>query len=571
MTDATPAHSSGNASLRATVVVVGAGPVGLALANELGWRNVDCLIVDAGDGTVTFPAGENIFSRTMEHLRRWGIAERARRLGWPPPDYQGGVVFATRATGHVLARFGRDTPSIAGLFAAASPEPPLMQAKFVFDPFLREAATTYGSVRLRYGFEVVGIDQDDDGVTVTGIDIGSGRTVPVRASYVAACDGGRSFVRGHLGVSFEGEFAQGHNYAVFFRAPQLLPLLIDAGIGPASQIQTVASPRRPYLTVVDGRELWRCSVYLGADDTEPDPYDVIREAVGVDLPVEVIRAQPWSGHRVVADRYQVGRVFLAGDAAHLRWPKGGFGANTGIGDAVDLGWKLAAVTSGWGGEALLASYELERRPIAVRNGDWAAENWEADNQIPSGPLLEEETTAGEAARREAAALVEKFRRKEYATVGVQLGYRYDGSPICVPDAADAPPDRSDVYVPSTCAGCRAPHAWLADGTSTLDHFGRGFTLVRTVPRVDSEPLELAAATRGVPLSVLDIDSPVVAELYEEPLVLVRPDGHVAWRGRSLPEDVAGLVDIVRGAARASPGPSALDGGCSYEVEKGKVS
>jgi hypothetical protein len=358
---------------------------------------------------------------------------------------------------------------------------------------------------------------------------------------------------------------------VFFRAPQLLPLLIEAGIGPASQIQTVASPRRPYLTVVDGRELWRCSVYLGPDDAVPDPYDVIREAVGVDLPVEVIQAQPWSGHRVVAERYRVGRVFLAGDAAHLRWPKGGFGANTGIGDAVDLGWKLAAVTSGWGGEALLDSYELERRPIAVRNGDWAAENWEADNQIPCGPLLEEESAAGEVARREAAELVEKLRRKEYATVGVQLGYRYDGSPICLPDAASPPPDRSDIYVPSTCAGCRAPHAWLADGTSTLDHFGRGFTLVRTMPHLDSAALELAAATRGVPLNVLDIDNPVVAELYEEPLVLVRPDGHVAWRGPNLAEDVGRLIDLVRGAAAPSPDPSPLDGSYSYQVEKGNVS
>ncbi|MCY1238364.1 3-(3-hydroxy-phenyl)propionate/3-hydroxycinnamic acid hydroxylase [compost metagenome] len=265
------------------------------------------------------------------------------------------------------------------------------------------------------------------------------------------------------------------------------------------------------------------------------------------MEIEVIRAQPWSGHRVVAQRYREGRVFLLGDAAHLRWPKGGFGANTGVGDAVDLGWKLSAVLNGWGGSGLLDSYEAERRPIAVRNVNEAANNRVLDGRIAADGLLDDASEQGEAARREAENRIHALRLREFSTQGVQLGYRYRQSPLCVSDGSLEPPDDHMVYQPSTWPGSRAPHAWLEDGRSTLDLFGRSFVLLRFDGSAQATPFQAAAEQRGVPFCEVPLASSSIASLYERRYVLVRPDGHVAWRGDELPVDALVVIDRVRGA------------------------
>ena len=252
---------------------------------------------------------------------------------------------------------------------------------------------------------------------------------------------------------------------------------------------------------------------------------------------------------MVARHYGAGRVFLLGDAAHLRWPKGGFGANTGIGDAVDLGWKISAVLEGWGGSELLGSYEAERRPIAVRNVNEASNNRVLDALIKPEPLLDDDSTEAAARRAEVGNLIHAVRLREFRSQGIQLGYRYRQSPICVDDGTLEPPDDHMVYQPSTWPGCRAPHAWVAEGRSTLDLFGRGFVLVRTDPDVPVSGLLDAAAERSVPLHEVTLETPEICRLYEMPLVLVRPDGHVAWRGAVAPEgsDALALIDRVRGA------------------------
>jgi hypothetical protein len=267
----------------------------------------------------------------------------------------------------------------------------------------------------------------------------------------------------------------------------------------------------------------------------------------------------------VARTYREGRVFLAGDAAHLLWPKGGFGANTGIGDAVDLGWKLAATLQGWGGPALLDSYEKERRPVAVRNVTEASSNWRADARLVPDPVLDRMDAEGERLRRELGEEIRRSRAKEFRCTGVQLGYRYSDSPICVPDGSPEPPDEPDEYVPSTWPGCRAPHVWLPDGSSVLDHFGRGFTLVVS-GSADPTPLVQAAPRCDVPLTVLRLADPAAAELYERPLVLVRPDGHVGWRGRKAPADPVAVLDMLRGAT--FPPPDAQAPGAAQTVSAG---
>ena len=537
----------GNESARTDrVLIIGAGPVGLSLAVELGWRGVPVTLVDEGDGSVLFPAGEAIFSRTMEHLRRWGCAEEARTDSAPPADYPHRIAFTTTVTGHVLTSFDYGvTNRSPGEYGPLTPEGPAFLSKFSFVPLLARTAAVQAGVEIRYGTRLETFDQTEHGVRAVVRDVGSGAVAELTAAYLVGCDGGRSGVRRALGIDLDGAFAQGRNFAVHFRAPQLLALLQERAGGAAAQIQTLSSERRPYITVVDGVEEWRLSVYLDEDPGAGDAVKWVHEAVGAPIEVEILAAQPWSGHRVVARSYRDGRVFLAGDAAHLLWPKGGFGANTGIGDAVDLGWKLAATLQGWGGPALLDSYEAERRPIAVRNVTEASSNWTSDALLVPDPVLDRDDDDGARARSAMAENIRRWRGREFRSIGVQLGYRYAGSPICVPDGSPEPPDEPDHYRPTTWPGCRAPHAWLPDGSSVLDHFGRGFVLVAAGP-VDPSALVRAADERGVPLSVLRLDDADAARLYERRLVLVRPDGHVGWRGEEIPADPAAVLDRLCG-------------------------
>lgn len=531
---------------RTPVLIVGAGPVGLALACELGWRGIGCTVIEQGNGVVSFPAGEAIFVRTMEHLRRWGIASRVAQSPFPA-DYPRNVVFLTRILGCEVARFER--PSNAQALARAgalSPEAHMWCPKMFFDPLLAGFAQAQPSVELRYGVTLSDFEQAAEGVTVRTKDA-DGAAMTVHARYLVGCDGGRSLVRRQLGIEFEGSFAEGHNFSIYFRAPGLLQRQPH---GLASQYLTLASRHRSSLAAVDGNALWRLSLYVEPGEVDGiDPVACIHDAFGGPVEVEILKAQPWSGHRVVARSYRQDRVFLAGDAAHMLWPKGGFGANTGIGDAVDLGWKLAATLQGWGGPRLLDSYEAERRPIAARNVQEAASNREADGLLPAGSELEEDSARGHAARETAGRQIRETRWKEWNTVGLQLGYRYAASPVVIKDGTPEPPDCPTAYVPTTWPGVRAPHAWIGAGLSTLDVFGQGFVLAHGGHH-DVQPLLAAAAAAGVPMRALLLPESARA-LYETGFVLVRPDGHVAWRNDQLPHDWPAIVAHVTGHASST--------------------
>jgi hypothetical protein len=305
------------------------------------------------------------------------------------------------------------------------------------------------------------------------------------------------------------------------------------------------------IAAVDGRDLWRLNIRNVKQeqiDTLNAP-EKLRHALGENIPSELLDVRPWTGHCVVADKYQAGRVFLAGDAAHLNWPTGGFGMNTGVGDAVDIGWKLAAVLQGWGGGHLLDSYTAERKPIAMINVNEAAEMRASyDNQTPFSPNIGEDSDEGKQLREKARVAIMRTRAKEFQhdSAGIELGYRYENSPICVADGTSAPELDHGLYVPSTWPGARAPHVWLKDGRSTLDLFGKGFVLLNFSP-ANTSAITNAAKQVGLPLEVVTLKDEKVHETYERDLVLVRPDGHVAWRSDSVPATVNEVIDKVRGA------------------------
>lgn len=532
------------------VLIVGAGPVGLVLAIALARRGVRSIAIDQTDGTINFPTGEALSARTMEHFRRWGLADKVRYSGFPP-DYQRNVRFVTRVMGYQLACFQRTANNEqSAAETAVSPESLAWCPKFFLDPVLRHHVASLPAADVRYGWRFDAMIQDDDGVTADVVEVATGRQRRVRAQYLVGCDGGASAVRRAAGIGLEGGFAEGQNLGIYFRAPALLAANPH---GQASQYWLTNREGRGPVSAVDGRETWRLSIEYPRELLDRvDAREVVRRHLGADLPFEVLYVSPWAGHRVVAERYRAGRIFLAGDSCHMMWPRGGFGLNTGVGDAVDLGWKLSAVLQGWGGPGLLDSYDIERRPVGWRNVNTAAENRAAEFAFPIPAHLEDEGPQGDADRAATSEVIERTRRREWTSLGIALGYRYE-SPICVPDGSPPPSDAPAVYEPTSRPGCRAPHVPLADGRSTLDLLDDGFTLLKLNKDVDTDGVERAATGLRMPLSVATVEDQAVAELYEHPLVLVRPDGHVAWRGDKAPQDAGALLDQVRGAGRSADG------------------
>jgi hypothetical protein len=310
------------------------------------------------------------------------------------------------------------------------------------------------------------------------------------------------------------------------------------------------------LISLDGRALYRFGVNGKSYYDAPENVDaeaLFRDAIGKDVPHQILSVRRWMARNVVADRYRHGRIFLAGDAAHLNHPAAGLGLNTGLGDAVDLGWKLSAVLEGWGDPRLLDSYEAERRPVGERNVAHADFSHTSERTQPTHPEIAMPTPAGAEARRKMGEDLVRVQIKRVLTDGLALGYRYAPSPIVCSDGDAVPPSSVSEYVPTTAPGSRAPHAFLPDGRSTLDLFGKGFSLLRLGAQAPQPSgLERAFAERRVPLTIVNIADPAISALYERTLVLVRPDGHVAWRSDQEPADPGMVVDHIRGAGRGDP-------------------
>jgi len=531
-----------------SVLIVGGGPVGLALAAELGWRGIACTLIEQTDGSIVTPKMNEVNTRTMEFCRRWGIADAVMNCPFPG-DFPLDAVFVTNLFGYELGRVVRpardqQTPE------PASPYRLQACSQIWFDPMLLQLARSFPSVTIKHRHRLEAFTQTSDEVAADVTDLANGRHYTLRADYLVGCDGAASLVRQSLGIALAGTGTLGHPLNMFFRAPDLLR---QSGRKPGTFFIVVdRSGVWGNLRIIDPvRGVWRLMVDRAGDDVTPETADrqgYLRHALGRAFAVEWIDVNVWRRRSLVAERYGEGRVLIAGDAVHQLSPTGALGMNSGIGDAVDLGWKLAAVLQGWGGPRLIESYDAERRPVGRRNVQMATGFYRHNAAFSHwSPVLEEDGAEGERARRELGALLEEKVGGEFRTLGLQIGYAYDNSPICLADGTPQPPDDPATYVPNARPGARAPHVWLEPGKSTLDLFGRGFTLLRFAGAPDPAAIAKAAARRGVPLEVADIESPQAAALYERRLVLVRPDGHVAWRADDVPADAGALIDRVRGA------------------------
>jgi 2-polyprenyl-6-methoxyphenol hydroxylase-like FAD-dependent oxidoreductase len=544
--------------LTAPVAIVGAGPVGMTLAAELGIRGVHCVLLEELAAPDVQPRANTNSARAMEIYRRLGIAAEFRRTGLPS-EYPTDASFFTTLTGHEIWRVELPSnqelvrQSAEGSAEWPTPEPQFRSSQRHLEPLLEERLGSLPCVDFRRGLRVKRVAQTAEGVTIEAERVDGG-DVTIEVDYLAGCDGGRSAVRREIGLQFAGETVNGMDFmggpmmVAHLRAPSFYRTVRHARN--SWQYWILSPTARSALIALDGEQefLFHFSAPQVSIPSFAEIEERFRAAVGREIPCEVLRCEQWrAGHALVADRMVSGRVALVGDAAHLFTPTGGFGLNTGIEDATNLAWKLAAVVQGWGGSSLLETYDVERRPIALRNTSYAMQLARTHHALPIAPEIDAESEAGVAARAAAREHLRPRSAHEYTAAGIQLGTRYDASPLVVSDGTIAPPDDPDHYTPSATPGGRLPHLWLDAGHSILDELGWGFTLIcmGDAPSEQADKFLDCAAERQIPLKMVRLAEREPYQLYERRFVLVRPDQHVCWRGDEC-SDAGIVLDIVTG-------------------------
>lgn len=531
------------------VAIIGGGPAGLMLAIELGCRSIDCVVLEEDVAAPDFPKANATSSRTMEHYRRRGFSREIRALGLAP-DHPQDVVYCTTLSGRELTRFAIPSRNEAlnrtsfgdyGEESWPTPELPHRSQQMFIEPVLRKQALQHKSVKLLLGWQAGTIDMDATGVTIAAHHTVKNEKMTLRARYVVGCDGPRSMVRKSCGIRYSGqseevrEFFGGQMLSVFFSSKTLYDVL---GNKRAWQYWAVNAVQRGLLIAIDGidRFLFCLQMQPGQTKESVDYESAMFKAIGASFGYELIAVEPWNaGFTLVADAFSKDRAFIAGDAAHLFTPTGGMGYNTSVDDAVNLGWKLAAVVQGWAGESLLDSYEAERKPIGHRNTAFARSMADSIGSIRVSPNVDDNTPEAAEVRKGMGIALARHVRNEFNIPGLQLGLRYEGSPIVAAEEGEPTPDQPNTYIPTARPGSRAPHIWL-DGTSIFDLFGRDYTLLRfttsgkAAAEADATRWSGEAATLGMPLDILYCDNEEARKLYGADCVLVRPDHHIAWRG-----------------------------------------
>ncbi|HLG89163.1 MAG TPA: FAD-dependent oxidoreductase [Alphaproteobacteria bacterium] len=513
------------------VVIIGAGPSGLALAIELGSRGIQCLVVERNDRVGHAPRAKTTNVRTRTHLRRWRIADRLAEVSPFGVDYPSNVHFVTRLGGPSLALI-ENASNCAPARNEDYPEHGQWVPQYKLEQVLREHADSLSAVTIRFNTEFVSATQDGQRVDVTLRDRDGDDEIRILSRHLVGADGARSAVRDLIGAKMSGTYGLSRNYNIVFRAPGLAEA---HGHGPGSMYWQVNPIAPSLIGPMDSNDVWffmPTRLPDGFKITQESAASLIRDATGIDLPYEILSNDEWVASSLIADRYRKDCIFLIGDACHLHPPFGGYGMNMGVADGVDLGWKLAAVCEGWGGPQLLDSYEWERRLIheaviaeaSANHSVLSNDFWHDDLEQP-GP-------EGEAARRAIGQRIVAAKEREFHTLGTVLGGCYEGSPIIEGDGTPAAPHDSLRYQPTSRPGCLAPHLWRADGRSLYDCFGAGFALVCR-PEVDPADVEQArteAVELRAPFDVVHLSAGEAADRYPARLTLVRPDQHVAWRG-----------------------------------------
>jgi 2-polyprenyl-6-methoxyphenol hydroxylase-like FAD-dependent oxidoreductase len=533
------------------VLIVGGGPTGLTLAIDLGRRGVRCTLIDKREAPAFLPKMERINARSMEIFRRMGLSEKIRKAGLRS-DVPMDVYIIESMTRPPLLRL--PYPSVDQALAenratndgSAPIEAYQLISQYTVEPLLKEVAEGLPTVDVRFGCEFVSSQQDNGGVTAQIKPSGKAEET-IRALYMVGCDGGASSVRRELDIGLRGEGNILQLRQALYRCDELFDRL-PIGNGPGrGRHYHVADEKATFLIMQDSTRHW--TIHATADSDEEMKLR-FEETVGVPVKYEMIWCGPWRQNLLLADRYRSGRVFIAGDAAHLVIPTGGLGMNSGVGDAIDLSWKLAATIQGWGGADLLASYGVERRQIGDRNvgasryASLGRRKWRSLWR----PNLHEDTPPGRQARDVLVRTADVEQRKSNEMIGAELGYRYVDSPV-ICNIPGGPEHLFREYHPTTWPGARLPNVWLEDGRPVQDLVGDGYTILQ-LGSADNDvtPLERALRARGAPVAILNIPDRVARDVYEYSVLLLRPDLHIVWRGHKLGDDIEEIADVATGYA-----------------------
>lgn len=538
--------------LRTQVLVAGGGPVGLATAIELAQHGIESIVIEPrAEVSWLRPRAKTTSARTMEHFRRWGIADAVRSRAPLPQSWSDEVVFCTTLLGREVTRFdhclGLDLlhDDLVAEGGQQAPQP-------LIELIMRERVAASPHAQLVTASTVVAVEQDESGVSGRVRD-GLGNITTIRADYLVGCDGPRSLVREAIGSKLEGSADNRPNFNVVFRSDSLATRM---KYGNAVHYW-VLNPEQPGLVGrLDLVDQWWCVVMgVDAERGAADPEGLVRNLIGADgeeIAIEVLATDPWRARMQNVDKYRSGRIFLAGDAAHLNPPWGGHGFNTGIGDAVNLGWKLAAELNGWSPTTLLDTYEVERRPVAAGTIAVASQNMATLGPELADPRLIGTDEEFAAACPAVAEATQRAKSGEFHSLALVLGTAYPDSPIvAIEETLDrVPSDAGADYRATAGPGHRLPHTWLGDECSLYDVLGPEFSLVGDVDTPTARQIVAAAQYLGIPLTTVELDREIAMRLFMTPLVLVRPDQHVAWRGSAV-ADAADLLRQVTGHAAGS--------------------
>jgi 2-polyprenyl-6-methoxyphenol hydroxylase-like FAD-dependent oxidoreductase len=522
------------------VIIVGGGPVGLTLAIDLGQRGIKCLLLEKRDAPSHLPKMERCHPRTMEHFRRLGIVQAVRSQGFPADNPIDAFLVSSLAEPAIARVPGASVDEVRarshakndGSFPA---EPSQVVSQYALEPLLKTIAEGMENLTIRFGCELVSFNEGADGVTAHLRDE-SGQLSNVTASYLVGCDGAASTVREALGIRLEGQPRLRDHIQAHFYCEDLYDRI---GMGKGAHYFRADNQ---WTFLIAQGDLRHFTLHADIDDPSKMPA-LFEKIVGMPVKYETRYIGKWTMRLMLAERFASERVFLAGDSVHLVTPIGGLGMNTGVGDAIDLAWKLAATLHGWGGPDLLRTYEMERLPICARNvkASERAYNFRVTWRDACADI---DLDNQEDREKIGSLWLDRHRKGSTDLAGITMGYRYLSSPIIDYEADDDGADQlSFQYIPTTRPGARIPHLWLDDGSALQDHVGQGFTLVSFQPMCPvQDELKKTFSSLGCPLDILDLSaSKHLQAVYGADLLLLRPDLHIAWRGTAFPDDLVGLV------------------------------
>lgn len=542
------------------VLICGGGPVGLTLALALSRQGVASIVVNDRAETTRHPKLDVVNCRSMEIYRQLGLADKIRDVGNPRTANQY-VGFAASAAGpwysvikdrHPVYRPLAEASQVIRKTADGSLPLESMQriAQMHLEPVLLSEAKDDPNIDVRFGWSLYGFEQDDSGVTSHIDEIATSCHEQIRSDYLVGCDGPNSRVRNFLNIDYDGtRDILGELFIIHLRSNEIAKLY------PNRQPYWHTWISRPgYLGLLVSPDAGRADFVLHrpfAPRNGEKLEAIVDAALGQKIAYEIVRSGSWRPQFLVARSFGRKRVYLAGDATHQYMPTGGLGMNTGIAEAHNLAWKLAAIIHGWGGQALIDSYEAERLPIALRNREHVKRCAAAAFEI-NFPVCKEalnENSNGSACRARIGADFEEKISRLYESLGIEIGYVYEQSPVIISEGRCSCQNNNEVqYTPSTTPGARLPSVFLADGSALFDHLSPDkFTLlVCEDPSHNVLPLTTAAADRKIPLAVLPVPDLRLRATYFSRYVLVRPDQHIAWRGEVLPAVPDRILDHIRG-------------------------